>query len=350
MQAPAGGQVFTLTTGPDNVNGGAGGNNLVQATTATLSTNDVIDAGSGGSNTLALQYAGVFDLRAPTTLTDIQTITAQEGQASSVLNGHTYATSVQTVYLRNGLNAAVNVAPGTPNPGNPKPSTITIIGATNSDVITLANGNDAVTMGLGETLHGGTGNNTIYVTASTIGDQIDGGTGTNTLSVSGGGAMNMATVAHISAVTLGLATSPYQFLANAQSGLTVTDGSNLLDTITAGGANQTLAGGAAGKLTMVGNTNTTFKDTAALFNGDDIQNFAIGDIIDITGLGFTSVGNGPGQTSLTFVENGGNTAGTLAVLVGGVQKTAITLNGVYDQSKFTLGSDGGTGTAVGYHV
>jgi hypothetical protein len=97
---------------------------------------------------------------------------------------------------------------------------------------------------------------------------------------------------------------------------------------------------------MTGAFDTTFKDTAALLNGDTIQNWAAGDIVDVTGLAY--VASGQGQTTLSFGTSGGNT--TVALLAGGVQKTSVTLTGSYNPANFTIGSDGGTGTAIGYRV
>ena len=98
---------------------------------------------------------------------------------------------------------------------------------------------------------------------------------------------------------------------------------------------------------MVGATSpggdTIFKNTAALFNGDTIQIFMAGALIDITGLGFSSSGTGAGQTSL------GLSGGALAVSVGSVQKTAIILTGSYNLSNFTVNTDGNSGTLIGYH-
>ena len=118
------------------------------------------------------------------------------------------------------------------------------------------------------------------------------------------------------------------------------------DSLTAQGSGQTLTGGGAGKLTMTGAFDTTFKDTAALLNGDTVQNWAAGDIIDVTNLAYAA--SGGSQTTLSFGTSGGNT--TVAVLAGGVQKTSITLTGSYNPENFTIGTDGGTGTAIGYHV
>jgi Ca2+-binding RTX toxin-like protein len=125
----------------------------------------------------------------PTTLTDIQLITAQEGKAAYAAGGTTYLAQNQIVTLRSGLDATVNVnADAAVDPGNPKAPTITIIGAQNAAVINLASGNDTVDVGdPRETVNLGAGNDTILVTSATIGATIGNGTGTNTLEVTGGG-------------------------------------------------------------------------------------------------------------------------------------------------------------------
>jgi len=344
VQPPAG-QVFTLTTGPDVVAGNAG-NNLVIANGGALSSGDVIDAGIGGNNVLALQGAGIFDLRAPTTLNDVQTINAQDGQPSAIIGGTTYTSQVQTIYLRDGLNATVNVAAATVNPGNPKPATITIFGAHNADVINLGPGSDVVTVGdAAETVHGGGGPDTIYVSAATIAAHIDGGASASALHITGGGTMAMrGNITNLGLVFLDASSAVYDVTANARSGLVLTDNSSGTDIIRAGGDGQTLTGGAAGKLTMVGATHTTFADTAALFNSDHLTNLTLGDLIDVTGLGYVA-----GHTAMTYTPNAGNTAGVLAVSVNGVQKTAINLVGSYNAGNFTISSDGaGTGTLLHY--
>src|SRR6185312_2485801 len=296
----------------DHFTGGSGDDTVIAAK-GTLNFNDLIDM-DGGTNTLALQGAGSFDMRKPHTLTNIQFITAQEGQPAYSNGTQTFAAQNQTVYLRNGLNATVNVSAASLDPGNPKPATITIFGAHNSAVINLASGNDVVTMGdVAETLNGGAGDDTVKVKKATIGATIDGGGGNNTLQVSGGGTMSMgANITHISIANLGASSTAYNFTANGIDGLTVKDASSGLDTIQAGGLNQTLTGGGAGKETMVGfaSGSTTFLDNSKIFNGDTIQNFiAPNDVIDITDMKFGSV-----QT--TFAEDGGGAFGTLSVTDG----------------------------------
>lgn len=340
---PSSGTVYTLTTGVDTVNGDTGVNTVI-ATGGALSAGDTINAGSGTSNTLILQGTGVFNLNLPTMLTGISTIQAQEGQPSAVVNGVAYASTAQTVTLRAGENnVIVNVQPGTPNPGNPSASGIAITGAANNDVINLGSGNDTVTLGAGETVNGGSGNATVVISAATISDVVNGGSGTTKLWFTGGGTYALgANFSNPTSVYLASASTAWNVTATSTPGLVLQDGStSTLDHLTANGANQTLTGGGAGKLTMQGALDTTFADTAALINGDTLG-FAAGDLIDITNLL-------PSGMTLAFAENGQNTGATLTVLSNGVQKAAITLTGNFNASNFTVVSDGGAGTAIGYH-
>jgi Ca2+-binding RTX toxin-like protein len=140
--------------------------------------------------------AGTFNLPLPTTLTNMQIINAQEGQPGD----RSCASEVQTVTLRNDLDATVNVVATPANPNNPKAATINIIGAQNADVINLASGNDIVTVGSGqETVNGGSGIDEVVVTAA-----INGGTsGKSSLVVTGGGTVTMgSSVTNISTVLL----------------------------------------------------------------------------------------------------------------------------------------------------
>ncbi len=122
---------MTLPTTPVNITTGPVSTTIV-ATAATLLPADKITGGTGTGvvNTLQLSGGGAFNLAAVTKLTNIQVIAAQEGQG----------TSAQTVTLKAGLNATVNVA-------SAAGGGITIIGANNTDVINLGAGNDTVTLG-----------------------------------------------------------------------------------------------------------------------------------------------------------------------------------------------------------
>src|SRR5208282_3005865 len=110
------------------------------------------------------------------------------------------------------------------------------------------------------------------------------------------------------------------------------------------GSNQTITGGAAGQLTMVGALDTTFKDTEALFNGDTIQGWAPGDLMDLTNLAFSSIGV---TTSVNIANGAGNT--TVTIKQGATTLSQITLTGTFNPNNFTFASDGVSGTNIGYH-
>ena len=220
------------------------------------------------------------------------------------------------------------------------------VGAANSDVINLGAGNDVVTVGgPNETVNLGSGNDTINVNAATIGATIGNGTGHNTLDVTGGGAMAMgADITDIAEALLSPASTAYHFTANAISGLTISDSSTATaDVLIAGGAHQTLTGGGSGKVEFVGAAagHDTFKNIAALFNGDTVSRFGNnGDVIDVTDI--SSIGLKP----LSYIQTTA-TSGKLSVS-DGVHTAAITLLGQYLANGFHQVSDGGVGTAITY--
>ncbi|MGH7011432.1 MAG: hypothetical protein ACREEX_11415, partial [Caulobacteraceae bacterium] len=337
-------ETFTFTKGVDHFTGGSGANTFI-ATSGALSAGDTA-AGAGTSDVLELQGAGIFNLAAPSSLTGIPTVTAEEGQAASP----GYPAQNQIVDLRAGMNGVtVNVAPDADfNAGNPKPATITIIGAANNDVINLASGNDTVVVGSAlETVNGGSGADTIEVTSKTIGATIDGGSsGKSVLLVTGGGTMTMgASITDIAEVELANASKAYHFTANAIPGLIVDDLSSGADTITAGAAGQTLTGGAAGDETFTGagTGTTTYKDPAATLNGDKVKNFIGTDQIDVSGLAFNSTG--PDATSVSFKAIN-STKGTLSIYEGTTLEAKVTIFHQFALGSFTAASDGAGGTLI----
>jgi hypothetical protein len=282
----------------------------------------------------------------------------------------------------------LNVLPGMETPGDSPPPTIFINGAANNDVINLGPGNDVVELGEGETVNGGAGSPTIYMNfnddtvnggsgsptiyMSYIGETVnggtgnaqievgsdilagvtvDGGTGKSTLTIAGGGDTTIGdNISNMATIVLAAFDANATLSANSIAGLVVQDDNTYDDTLRAGGPNQTLTGGAAGKLTFIGATDTIFQDPAAALDGDSIQNFLSGDLIDLTDLGYAAPGSGAGQTSLSFTENAAGTAGSLAVMIGGVKKSLITLSGSFDVSRFSVSSDGSGGTYIGYQA
>ena len=197
-----------------------------------------------------------------------------------------------------------------------------------------------------ETVSLGSGNDTINVSAATIGATIGNGTGHNTLDVAGGGTMAMgADITDIADVLLSPASAVYHFSVNAISGLTITDNNTATaDVLNTGGAHQTLSGGGAGKVGFVGAAagDDTFKNLAALFNGETISGFGNnGDMIDLTDVSAT------GLKPVSYVQTTG-TSGKLTVS-DRVHTAAITLLGEFMANGFHLVSDGGAaGTAITY--
>ena len=88
----------------------------------------------------------------------------------------------RTVTLRTGLNTTVNAL---------DPANLTIYGAASNDIINLGAGAATVYLGVGETVNGGSGNDTVFETAPMIGQALTGGTGANTLKLVNGGTLTM---------------------------------------------------------------------------------------------------------------------------------------------------------------
>jgi Ca2+-binding RTX toxin-like protein len=326
------GQTYVLPTTVTTLTGAAG-YNTIQAATNTLIANDVINGGPSGNNTLALVGGGAFNLSLPTTLSNLQTITAQEGSGQNL----------QTVTLRNGLNATVNVASGSAGSG------ITIIGATNSDTINLGAGNDTVTLGsANEVVNSGGGNNTFFVASNTDTAQINGGTtGKNTLVLQGGGTFNLGNSKGLSNIqTIDAqegSSSTKQVLdllsglnttvdvASGASGSTITiNGANDSDVINLGTGNDTVTLGSATETVNGGGGSNTFNETAstigATINGNSTTN-----VLDITGGGTMTMGSnitGIGTVNLNGTTGNYNfTANAIANLVidGSSQGDTITV-------------------------
>jgi hypothetical protein len=132
----------------------------------------------------------------------------------------------------------------------------------------------------------------------------------------------------------------YTFSANNEAGLSVDDLSTAADTINLGGANQTVTGGGAGKLTINGSSagHDTIIEKANMLNGDSIGNFmAAGDVIDVTNLTFAKL------KSATFTENAAGTAGVLSVS-DGAHSASVTFFG-----QFLAANSSGSAASAGFH-
>ena len=273
-----GGNTYTLTTGPDTVVGSPF-NDTFLASQTTLSNGDRID-GAGGTNTLVLQGGGKFDLRAPTVLANIQVVDAREGRplASGDPN------QKQGVYLRAGTAMTVNVAPDPWTGSSSEVPGITIYGADNSDTVNFGPGNDYILVGgPHETIHA-QGRGTFEVNGTTIGATIDGGGGLSHLIVDGGGTVAMgSSLTNIGWVSLSDAATPWNFIADAQTGLKIV-GSTGADTVTLqaasqiyqsnGGHDTVMLTATTAGATVMGDANTTLDvtggGTAALNAGDTV--------------------------------------------------------------------------------
>jgi hypothetical protein len=115
------------------------------------------------------------------------------------------------------------------------------------------------------------------------------------------------------------------------------------DTLIAGGANQTLVGGAADVLTGSPLGSTSFLGSSAALNGDMLGNWTTGDVIDLTDMNSTTL------KALAYVA--GSTAGTLTVSDGTHSAAILFSSTTLGAGNFTvLGNDGGSGTLIGYHT
>jgi autotransporter passenger strand-loop-strand repeat protein len=313
------GSIYTLTAAPTTITGTTG-NDTIIAGSNTLNSHDVIN-GAGGVNTLSLIGGGYFDLGAPSTLANIQDVTAQESAAGT------------TVYMRNALDVTLTVAAG----GS---GSILIYGATDTDVYNLGAGSDTVVLGAAtEAVNAGGGTALVQGTAAFAHALINGGTvgspGTTTLELTTGGTATLNSgdtnlIVKLDAATnLGLGTASFITAEGAAKGG---------DTLTAGAANQTLES-LGGKDTLVGFTGfgDTFLGTAAGFTGDIIKNFGGSDGIDFSDLLFATL------KPLAYAGN--TTAGKLTV-TDGTHSGSVTLDGSYTTASFTPISDGHGGTLI----
>jgi hypothetical protein len=217
------GDDITLNTGTDVVVAGDG-NDIIRATELTLNALDNINGGNGVTDELAITGGGTVTMTA-------------------------LVTNIEYVTLANAVTFSANDTAGLTITGS---AFNDIIGTGNAvQTVNAGNGNDDITLGAtGQTINAQAGDDNVFVTAVTIGSTIDGGTHTSgdELGVLGGGVVTMhAGVTGFEFATLAVATT---FTANATTGLIIT-GSGGIDTITTGGAVQTVnAGAGADSITL----------------------------------------------------------------------------------------------------
>jgi hypothetical protein len=313
------GSTYTLTAAPTTITGTTG-NDTINAPGNTLNSHDVINGGAG-VNTLNLIGGGYFDLGAPSTLSNIQAVTAQESTAGT------------TVYMRNALDGTLTVTPG-------GTGSILIYGATGTGVYDLGAGSDTVVLGAAtEAVNAGGGTALVQGTAAFAHALVNGGTvgspGTTTLEITTGGTATLNggdtnLIGKLDAATnLSLGTASFITAEGAAKGG---------DTLTAGAANQTLES-LGGKDTLVGFTGfgDTFLGTAAGFTGDTIKNFGGSDGIDFTDLLFATI------KPLAYA---GTTSSGKLTVTDGTHSGSVTLSGSYTLGSFTPINDGHGGTLI----
>lgn len=291
-------QVFVGGAG-ETVHGGGGKNQIVVNATTVAATLD----GGGGASTLCLTGGGTVALGA--NITNFATVNLGAAPAGS--------TQPAWNFTANGIHGL-------------KISDIT----GGADVITVGDASQIVATG------GGTYR--VKVNARTAGALVWASTGADLIEVVGGGSVALNRGDHgVSTVMLDQATS-----IAVGPGVGQIIGSTAADSITAGGANETLIGN-GGLDTLVGYAGggDTFKDTAAHLNGDVVKNFAAaGDRIDVTDLA-------PSAIAPSFVEDNSNSFGVLS-LTDGTHTAKITLFGQFSAAGFHVASDGGSGEIVTY--
>jgi hypothetical protein len=309
------GQTYTLTAAPATITGTTG-NDVFNAASNTLNSHDQLD-GNTGSNTLNLVGGGYFDLGAPAKLVNMQIVTAQESSAGT------------TVYMRNSLNVTVNVAPS----GS---GTLTVYGANDSDVYNLGAGSDTVVLGAAtEKVNGGGGTALVQGAAAFAGAAVVGGsTGTTTLEVTSGGNVTLNAADTNLTVTLDATTN----LGLGSLGFITAIGSATGgETMTAGGANQTLQS-VGGRDTLVGSSSfgDTFLGSASGFLGDTIKSFGGSDVIDFSDIAFATV------KPLSYTASTGK-----LVVTDATHAATLTFSGSYTAASFSApANDGHGGTLI----
>jgi hypothetical protein len=331
-----------LTSGANTVS--LAGNDTILAVGGSLSSGDSINGGTG-SNTLELLGAGTFDLRAPTTLTNIGTLVAQEGQGAFTPTGGTpIPDQSQYIDLRSGLNLTVDVTPAPPlllNAADPNKPTIAIQGANDSSVINFGSGYDNMYLGSAtETVNGGASSNGLVQanTAAEAGAKVVGLNSADSLElqlVAGGTETLNAADANV-VVVLDAATN----LTLSKMAFVSAIGDVSGNRITALASGQTL-GGTAGGDTLIGFSGfgDTFRGTTTGLNNDVLKLFGGNDVIDLTNL----------APSATPSYTGNTTSGVLK-LTDGTHTASLTMIGNYTQSgmAFHIVTDTHGGSLVTY--
>ncbi|HEY1629664.1 MAG TPA: bluetail domain-containing putative surface protein, partial [Rhizomicrobium sp.] len=206
------------TTATVDFTGGAGGDRVTFD--ASESNWGTVDGGTGINNFI-LNTGGAASIDGDS-VTDFSAITLRDGGSytltlSGDIQGGGEALSVQASALSGGNSVSVDASASTDK--------ISFIGGAGDDTFTGSNQGDMIGLGSGgiDTVRGGTGDDTITVSASSVGgDSIDGGAGVNTLNLSGSGEVDLNGAALTNIQTLNLSSNDVVIAGDIAGGQALT--------------------------------------------------------------------------------------------------------------------------------
>ena len=220
--------IYRMSSGIDVISAGTGDDTILAAA-ADINPGDLINGG-GGTNLLALEGGGTFDLSVLRGFSNIQAISVREGIGAAA----------PTLTLRNYVNTTVDVLPALDGTGGG----ITINAGANNDIINLGTGSDMVIVGnAGQTVNGG-GHDTIEVAASKLGATLNGGGPGSELVITAAGQATLGSnITGFGTLALAQQAGAVILQANAMAGLRIIGSAIGGDTIILGAASQSVTGG-----------------------------------------------------------------------------------------------------------
>jgi beta-glucanase (GH16 family) len=265
--------LYMLSSGPNDVLGGAGDDNIVAAS-GQLKAGDYINGG-GGSNTMLLQGGGMFDLAAPRDLLRIQQVTAQEGGGADA----------QMITLRNYDTMTLNVLPAA---DGASAGGIVINAGSNADTLNLGPGRDLVTLGgLGQTVNGG-GDDSVYAGVNQLGAALDGGgTASDLVITSGGHATLGGNITDFGTISLAPSAGAVTLQAGTMPGVDIIGSPRGGDTITLASPTQSVVSGGPDEHIVVTGANA----------GAAVSGLGAGSVFEITTGGSVTLNGETGGSS-----------------------------------------------------
>ncbi|MDD4949248.1 hypothetical protein [Sulfuricurvum sp.] len=363
-----------MTTADITIQTGAG-NDTVIVKKAYLNGTDVL---SGGTGTDKLVIADQITTLSSLDFTALTGVTGFETIALSNFAGQTL--SLGNAADSEGINSVdlslITTATVTTTVESSMEKAITVTGSDGNDIITITSvgnygdtinsgaGNDIVSIGGGnDSINTGAGNDTITVAIAKLdgSDVIDGGIGLDTLLISDAGTIVDSAfngivnteILKLAAGTTTLTVADKAFAAGIKTvdatgstsvtldasnfnGITV-NGSNGIDTITAGTGNDILNGGAGNDIYRFKNNNLTLNDKIVDSAGDN-DTLVITDAASITDAMFTGI---KGIETLKLTSNVSGQVITLGAkaMAAGIKVLDLTgidpANYTYDRTAFT---------------